>query len=114
MYVSLGPPCYSKLVYASSSSPLRLLFSTGSARISTPGPTRLWLGKTCSRVSLCFFLNASDQTHLCVGPAKAEGQLIGKQLAKAQHQTVDKGQEQVDGSTPHQAPEGRWGVEDQG
>jgi len=41
LFLRTVPSAYSKLVYMSNSCPFRLLLSTGSALISTPGPTRL-------------------------------------------------------------------------
>lgn len=41
--------------------------------------------------------NAGGNTHLCARPAKTKGQLVCKQLSETQHQTIDKGEEQVDG-----------------
>ena len=45
------------------------------------------------------------QSYLGSRPAKPESNFIGNQLAKTQHQAIDEGEKQVDGSASYQSPE---------
>lgn len=51
-------------------------------------------------------------TDLSPGPAEAEGDFVSKQLAKAEHQTIDKGENEIYGGAAQQAEHGGRVVED--
>lgn len=107
---------HSRFVYASISRPDRLLLSTGSSLISTPGPTRrepdLCRGKTYSSKRLVQIWTARP-TYLGLGPAEAEGNLVGEELSEAQHEAVNEGKEEVDGGATQETPYRGGMVEDQ-
>jgi hypothetical protein len=113
IYVNQSPSVYTLLdvslihssdVYISSSWPFLRLRSTGSARISTPGPTRLasprCVGKIyiTSLISLhnsLFQISLSSRTkvtitYLCARPSQPKRRLIGNQFPETQHQTIHK------------------------
>jgi hypothetical protein len=92
---------YSSEVYASISLPFRRLRSTGSARISTPGPTlwepvpERWLGNIYRPLvpileSEALQPQCNRSTNLGARPPQSIRSLIGDQFAKAQHQPVDE------------------------
>lgn len=98
-------------VYASNSLPLRLRLSIGSSFTSIPGPIGLdplCAGNTC-KSNRQHFVPAAQlhsppslsrlsmaKTHPRPTPPQPKRRLMRKQLAKPQHQAIDKRQEYVD------------------
>lgn len=52
-------------------------------------------------------------TYSCARPAQSESYLVGKELAEAEHETVDERQDEVNGSAPDEGPERRRFVQDE-
>ena len=127
-----GP--HSSAVYMSNSSPLLRLLSTGSGRISTPGPTRCAsflcegkIYKSLTQQSAKAHLNhanptmhitttstipnnpprpkQTEETYLRPTPPQPPSKLMRHQFPKPEHQTIDKRQQDINRRAPQNTPE---------